>query len=207
MNSSQVLTLVAVFAIALAAFNLIITMDKVGKLTGYAGQYGNATLVVEQTINVSFVVGNDSANWSTGSVNPGTYGVLWTNGTNLGVTGFQPVIYPLKIENYGNVNATINLSSNATAAQFIGGGNVQLPNPFFRWRITNSEPSSCGGVLGVPTYTDVTVGSPGIRVCNNLSHIGYPTRNTLAVDLEIGIPGNAQGGKAVLLTLYVASIE
>jgi hypothetical protein len=208
MNSSQVLTIVAVFAIAFAAFNLIITLDKVGKLTGYAGQFGNATLTVSQIVNVSFQPTADANTWGSGSVNSGQYAVLWNNGTVRQGTWASATTSPLIIENYGDVNATVNLTSNVSAATFIGGGNPVLPAPFFRWKVNNSEANSCGGVLGVgASYVDIAAGSP-VTICNNLSSFGYPTRNSLAVHLELDIPSNAPGGgKAALLTLTAASIE
>jgi len=91
--NSKLLTIVAVLAIAFAAFNLIITMDKVGKLTGYAGEYGNASLEVSTVLDVYFVTvdSRDLVDWGQGSVvSSGQLGWLYTNGTsNINTNGFD----------------------------------------------------------------------------------------------------------------------
>ena len=193
MNGTKTLTLVAIIAVALAAFNLIITMDKVGELTGYASDdEGNATLEIVESIDIRFDV--NLIEWGSGYVNTtlGTNATLDTLGNNarwVNQSGY-PVTQGLVLENVGNVNASIDLSSSDNAATFIGGF---VTPPEFQWNITNNETGSCEGGVLIADNVWADVSTSPVTVCNKLLAgplVGYD-QNSLLIDLRILIPSDA----------------
>ena len=191
MNSSKVLTIVAVFAIALAAFNLIITMNKVGKLTGFAANEGNASLIVQSTVSLNFTTNN--INWSSGYVNstcsnafldsegnggPGNCDVNWIAQAN-----------GLILRNEGNINVSVALQSDKNAAAFIGGSTGG--GPIYNWKVRNNETGSCVSGLNPIVYTSVS--TTPITICSNLGsqYGGNANTDSLRIDVNITIPSDA----------------
>ena len=107
MKSTNVLMVIAVLAVGLAMFNLIITVNKVQdveKLTGFAvTDTADVNLSVASNLLINFTT--DSVDWGTGYVTPGAGNAdLYTNGTIVGGS-WSAVSSPLVIENAGNENA------------------------------------------------------------------------------------------------------
>ena len=210
MNTSQTLTIVAIVAVALAAVNLIVTAEKVGSLTGYASSdQGNATLIVQSTVDLTFTT--DLVNWSSGSVNTtcinafldteGHRGPVDTQGGQCAV-GWTTNNIGLILENTGNINASVTLTSNKDATAFIGGS-----NPAFMWKVTQNaggEAGTCTTGLGPGSYASVTTSAT--TICTNMGNNQYfPTHNALRIDLNVTVPSdsyNAAGGpvKEAVLT-------
>ncbi len=132
MKSSNLLTIVAVVAVAFALFNLLVTINKVGDLnsiTGYAEfDTGTADVEIESAVHIRFVVGEDALDWGTGSVNtdPATLDSVTSpyNDANWDCT---PPDCPLdvgmdgglELENYGNVNVDLYVDTTENADTFI----------------------------------------------------------------------------------------
>ncbi len=93
-----------------------------------------------------------------------------------GVTGFV-------VENQGNVNVSINVTSSATAAQFIGG-----TNPVFQMWGVDKKAGSCATGL-VAKGSAFNLSSAGSLVCGNLQ---YPdASDTIDAYMTITIPSDA----------------
>ncbi|MFA5106514.1 MAG: hypothetical protein WC506_06170 [Candidatus Micrarchaeia archaeon] len=91
-----------------------------------------------------------------------------------GVTGFV-------VENQGNVNVSINVTSDKTAATFVGGS-----SPAFKMWGVNDEASSCVTPTASPGFD---LGSSGSLVCDNLQ---YPdASDQVFAYISVTIPSDA----------------
>ena len=194
--TSKLLTVVAVFAIAFAAVNLLITMDKVGKLTGYAvNDSGTANLTIIEDININFTV--DLINWSSGGVlSPNDWAYLNSEGVMLNNFSFENVTDGLRLQSDSNVNISVNLSSSLDALNFLDGGIVRAIPSSFQWKMNDYEAGTCP-TLTPTSYTGVS--TAGIEVCQNF---GYDTpQDTIEIDLAVNISRQAPTGvKGVVIT-------
>ena len=197
MNSSQVLTLVTVFAIAFAAFNLIITLDKVGKLTGYAAaESGTANLTILSDINLNFTL--NMINWSSGNVlSPNTWAYLNSEGVMTNNQSFSNVTNGLRLESLSSTDIAVNLSSTLSAFNFLDGGQARVPASSFQWKMSNFEPTSCEGTLFPSSYQEVST-SP-TTICTDFNF--EPTTDVLEIDLAVNISWLAPSGiKGAVIT-------
>lgn len=195
MNSSQILTIVAVLAIAFAAFNLIITIDKVGKLTGYASNApGTANLTILSNLDINFTV--YMINWSSGYI-AGTNlsGSLNTENGNINVTGFQSINKGLELESLSSTNISVNLTSDKNGNAFLSPD----PSATFEWKSSQNESNSCALGLNPSFYQLVTVSPTQTTVCSNLQF--YPDKNSMEFDLRVNFTKAAiAGAKGAVIT-------
>jgi hypothetical protein len=110
-------------------------------MTGFATENGtvNVTISTVASINITQangVIGSKGLNWGSGSVEADS-AILVSNGTVVGGT-WSPVNSGFLVENIGNVNVTLSVSSDVDAAQFIGG-----TSPEFKFAVSNNESNSC----------------------------------------------------------------
>lgn len=167
METTKVLMAVAVFAVLIAAVNMVATFAKVSEtkaqIAGFASsEQGNATLEVVGIASIIF--SNNLINWSDGAVdvaNGFTYANLTSNNTlgggapvtpesgnrtagsygNAGDAGsFNNVTRGLVIENVGNSNVSLMLNSSLNAALLIGG-----TSPLFQWQLNQVTTDDTGG--------------------------------------------------------------
>jgi type II secretory pathway pseudopilin PulG len=100
---------------------------------------GKARLNITTRASINFTI--YMVDWGSGYVNDSaSYCQLNTEGMNNpnNCTNFTTVYEGLRLENDGNRNVEVNVSSNNTAAQFIGG-----TNPVYEWKFLNNESDSC----------------------------------------------------------------
>jgi len=193
--SNKTLAFVLVAALTVSLIGTLLSLNKLNQITGGVTGTGNASLYLNSTASIRFAVA--TVDWGTGSVNSsGSTCLLDTAGTTTGCTGFSAVSQPLVIENNGDTNLSVQLTSNASGTQFIGSGAT------FQWKVTNNETSSCPSPLPA-AYTDVNTSSPGTLICAAL--LPSTATNTLKVDLNVSIPlslvTSATGQKAATLTV------
>jgi hypothetical protein len=203
--SNKTLAMLLVAAIAVSLFGTIFSLNRLGTLgtTGYAiSANGTATVYVNTSTSIRFAV--SSVNWGTGTVNTtGGYVncTMMTGGTanSAGCAGFTQVTQGFVLENDGNTMDTVQLSSNASAAQFIG-GDSSGGGPLFRYTVTNNETGSCTSPAP-PSFTDVNITAPGTPVCPS-SGLNYSdTRDSMNINIYVNIPYTApQGQKTAILT-------
>jgi hypothetical protein len=201
MKQNNILMFVAMVAVTIALFNLIITINKIDDirtLTGFATDIGTANLTIQGAAAINFTT--DIVNWGDGYVNEseGTRATLDTlAGTVTGGT-WTPVSSGLLLENIGNSNVTLNLTSSKNAASFIGG-----TAPTFQWRVSNNEAGSCTTDPSPVAYSEV----------NTSTHLTCPifqwtnTADVLEIDLNITIPLDASAGvKGTVITATATAI-
>ena len=198
--SNKTLAMFLVAAIAVSLFGTLFSLNRLGSLgaTGYAtSANGTAIVVVNTSTSIKYVVA--TINWGSGLVNT-TAGylncTLATDAANTaGCIGFNTVSQGFILENDGNTVAAVTLSSNRTAAQFIG-GTSDGGGPLFRYKVANNgtESSSCGSP-NPAAYTDVNVTAPGTLICSALNY--SDTQDSLEVDIYVNIPYTALGGQKI----------
>jgi len=195
MKLNNILMILAIIVIGVALFNLGITINKVRDLTGYATSTGEANLTIESAASVNFSI--DSINWGNGYVNTSFLNAtLNTEGVMTGVD-WNTITSGLLLENLGNTNVTVNLSSSKNSTDFIGGA-----GPSFKWKVVENETNSCQGATNITSYTDVTVATQ--LACDNLGYI--LTKNALEIDLELNISSDAIGAKGCIITATATAL-
>jgi len=198
----NIFMIIAIIAVCFAAFNLAITINKIGdfkSLTGYVLDTGTANLTIEAAAVINFT--NEVINWGAGHVNETlTSATLTTEGVMNG-TDWNNITSGLVLENIGNVNVTLNLTSSNNAASFIGGDTV---SPEYQWKFSENETGSCDATINITTYTNVNTDAGGTHACINL---GYDTLDTLIIDLRLLIPSNAIGTKGSVITATATAIS
>lgn len=166
------------------------------RITGFTTDTDTATVnvTISDLVSINFTV--DFIDFGDGAVDGGTGGArLYTNGTVIdGTWSFSPTY--LVLENIGNVNATINLSSSKDADSFIGG-----TSPEFKIIVSNKsgEESACiGGSAG--TYTEI--GTSNITICAPLQ--SNSTVDEIDINVQLFIPNDAVSGARTTTLTAVA---
>ncbi|MFC1741514.1 hypothetical protein ACFL3V_03185 [Nanoarchaeota archaeon] len=154
----------------------------------------------------------NSVDWGTGYVNDtAQYCMLNTEGENnaANCTNFTTVNTGLQLENDGNRRVEVNFTSNASAAQFLGGS-----SPSFMWKLANNEDNSCGSpgagnncVLNVTalqnqTYTEVSTTSALMCPCFRFGN-GNDTINT---QLQVTVPSDSYTGVREATITAIATV-
>jgi hypothetical protein len=231
MDFTKSLMVIAVLAVAVSVFGLANAVNTFGKLSGLAlSSQGNASLVVVKSASILFTT--SIINWGNGSVNntgalagPCPVASLYANLSTVGrmfcsndmgsaANNWTNVTRGLVIENNGNSDVTLNLSSAKNATTFIGGDTVV---PLLQWSLNqinttaddgvgnqDGMPGSCIVGLSPITWTDIPgiQGTP-ITACTNFTYGSNVIGGTseIEIDLALRIPSNAiEGQKSDLIT-------
>lgn len=197
---NQLLAIVSIIVIFLALVNLGITFYKFGgikELTGYATDAGTANLTIMSQATVNFTT--EIINWGSGAVNEGaSNATLVSNGT-VTLGNWTVVSQGLTIQNDGNANVKLNLTTSNNAANFIGGG-----GPLYRLNVSNNESNnSCASGLAPSWYDADTTSQSG---CLNFTY--YDARDALDIDVLIRVPQDATpGAKGSVITATATTID
>ena len=183
MESKQFLTVLTAIAIVLATVAFFVSDAKISGHVVQDNATVNLTIVSVAALNFT----TDSVNWGSGAVDIGEgSATIDTLGT---VTrgNWSAVSQGLVLENIGNVNLSVTLSSsNNGAANFIGG-----TSPTYDWRITNSEASSCNGTATVTIGTWYAASS-SLSICDVMEYTDV--RDEVTIDINITIPSDSLKG-------------
>lgn len=189
----------------LSFVSLVITYNSANDvnnlLTGFATEEGtvNITVTTVAAINITQaagVAGSKGLNWGSGSVAVGgDRAILVSNGTVVGGS-WSPVSSGFRVENIGNVNVSLSVSSNVNANTFIGG-----TSPEFKFAVANEEAGSCTfDAVSEGVFTDLS--STPVSVCSVFSM--YHDRDEINVDIWLSIPSDSITGArdSVLILTY-----
>ena len=197
--SNKALFALILVSLAISVAGTILSIQKLSSMPSSspitaAAISPNASIILTIQSAASLTFTAATINFGTGSVNAsGGFSncTLSTVGTRYGCNGFNDVTAPLTLENDGNTNLTVNLFSNVTAAQFIGGS-----APVFNYNISVNETGSClNSTNGVEieafpaTFTTVNTTDPGNIICPKLQF--QNTNDTLNIGINISIPLDA----------------
>lgn len=198
-NSQNIFLGFAVILLVFAVVNFSYTIFQLGGfgvLTGFASDTGEASVTVSSSANLNFTT--NSTDWGSGAVNEtADFALLYTNGTIID-GGWSSNTQFLVLENIGNINVTLNFSSNKNASTFIGG-----TTPLFQILVNNNETNSCSNFTGFnAAYQDINASA--VSCCNNFA---YGTNNSLNVDIKLKIPSDATAGsKSAIITASAEAV-
>ena len=185
-SNNNILVVIAVVVLVFALGNLFITINKAGKLTGYATDIGTANLSIASAASINFIV--DNINWGAGQVNEiPTSATINSEGT---VTdgNWTAVSQGLTLQNDGNTNVALTLTTSNVASAFIGG-----TSPSYKLKVSNSEANSCEFPLNstnLGTYTEANgTAQPTCRRFDKTD-----VSDLLEIDVEIVVPEDADSG-------------
>lgn len=200
--SNRTLTILVAVTLLITIFSGFVFYSKFSKVDTISGalvEQARARLNISSRASINWTV--NLVDWGSGYVNEtALYCQLNTEGLNnpANCTNFTTVYEGLRLENDGNRNVQVNVSTNNSAAQFLGG-----TNPRYEWKWSNNETDSCGSKgIGVTCVTNAsalnfqgsysTVYTASTEVCpcfrsNNPSDL-------LNLELQVRIPSDSFTG-------------
>lgn len=141
LSNKALAVLVAVtLLVSMAGTYVYYTKFKSEKITGATVEQAVARINITTRASINFTI--NSVDWGSGFVNDtASYCQLNTEGFSGGnnCTNFTTVYEGLRLENDGNRNVQLNVSTNNSASQFLGG-----TGPLYMWKYANNESDSCG---------------------------------------------------------------
>jgi len=197
MNSDNLLITVAVIALFVSVIGAALTYNSLATfqnfITGHAFENGTVVLDVTSTASINITSANGSTgsktlSWGSGVVSGSSTGHLWSNGTSTFWTGSN-VSEGFIVENIGNVDVAVGISTNASAASFIGGS-----SPTFQYNLSNYTGGYCSGGAADALYHDFSSGQPDIACVNFSKASGL---DKMRVDVGIRLPSDSKTGSLV----------
>ena len=197
--SNKTLALFLIAAIVVSITGTFLSISRMGQfgITGYSlTPAGNVNLTI--TSNASIFFSTASIQWGGGYVTNGNNCTLTSVGGNTAAcVNFSTVSTGLILENDGNVNVSLNLSSEDTdAATFIGSCN--LGSPLYKWVFNNSEADSCN-VTGF-NWTIMSSVNASQIICSNF--LPTDASDTIEIDFNVTFDSScAKGTKNDVITV------
>ncbi|RME53549.1 hypothetical protein D6783_01635 [Candidatus Woesearchaeota archaeon] len=169
--SNKTLGLLLIAAMLISLFGTFFSLNQVERFAGpptgaaTSNQTGNVTLTVTTSVGCTFGSFN-LVDFGSGYVAGGQRCYMTSNGTTgSGCSGgLSSPSQDFILENNGNVNATVYVNSNATAAQFLSGST----SPQFQIAGLDNESGSCGNLTNT-AFVDVNTSKPGTVYCGSTS--------------------------------------
>ncbi|MEK6857259.1 MAG: hypothetical protein AABX39_01590, partial [Nanoarchaeota archaeon] len=147
---------------------------------------GTANFTITSTVSIVFR--NNSIDFGAGTINDTSSGTdnctMDTTGgrTNASCATFVQQGTGFKIENNGNINATLSANFDKAAVAFLGSSGVNTP--IFTMKVSNSEATSCANLNG--TFTGfANVPTAATVVCNTTTFNFADTRDLFLLDINI----------------------
>lgn len=212
--SNKTLALLLLVAISISIFGTLNTLSRFGE-TGITGRVvsdnitGKTNFTISSQLSIRFV--QNVVDFGSGYVNGShTTCVMGTNSTQVapgdtmhaasGCVDFNRPSGNLTIENDGNLLANVSLNFTRNATDLIGG-----TNPSFKYKVINSEASSCGNIRngssfievdGIADYKETSIS--GVRICDTLEFDN--AGDTVEVGFWLTVPQDSlQGQREVTL--------
>jgi hypothetical protein len=210
--SNKTLAILLGISIVISLGGLMVFMTRGGEqLTGAAiSPTALARINITTRASINWTV--YSVDWGTGFVNEtATYCVLNTEGENnpSNCTNFTSVYEGLRLENDGNRVVSVNLSTNVTPAEFLGG-----TDPWFQWKMAENESDVCGNKQGNncvinatalqfrENYTTVSTTPVLMCPCMNFRN----QNDTINVELQVKVPTDSYYGVRESTLTAVATV-
>ncbi len=210
--SNKTLAILLGISIVISLGGLMIFMTQGGEqVTGAAiSPVALARINITARASINWTV--NTVDWGTGFVNEtATYCQLDTEGENdpANCSGFTTVNEGLRLENDGNRRVAVNLSSNVSAAEFLGG-----TGPLFQWKLANNETDACGdpgpgstctqnaSLPNYQSYTDVSTVSVEICPCFFFGN----DNDTINTELLVRVPTDSFTGVREATLTAVATV-
>ena len=164
------------------------------KITGFAvasNQTGTVNVTISSYGALNFTTA--TLDFGVGGVNNGQAGATIDSEGNQGEGTWTAQNGELVLENIGNVNVSLTLNSNNTAADFIGG-----VSPTFKAKVSNKTGNAfaCTGAGNFSTYQAINLSLT--RTCTTF---GYESGvDEIEINFQLYIPNDATGDKATGIT-------
>jgi len=201
METKDMISILAVIAVAVAIVNLSITLTKVSDfkkaITGFAAsEIGYVNITILSDVNIQLT--NSTVDWGRGVVlvNDSYYNAtLTTNedgdatvvGGNWSITNAHGV----HIENIGSVNVSLNASTDKTAITMFG--STSSTNQSYQWKFTNQETNACtGSSISLATFQNVNTSTT--LICGEFG--AGPLVDELYLDIRLAVPFDFDTSKA-----------
>ena len=212
--SNKTLAILLAVSIVISLGGLLVFMTGGGEEITGAAMSPTALARINITARASINWTVNTVDWGTGYVNDtALFCRLNTEGLNsiLNCTGFTTVTEGLRLENDGNRVVSVNLSSNNSAAQFLGG-----TGPLYQWKLANNESDSCGTHISgnacainasalkyTGAYYDVNTTAEEICPCFKFQN----PNDTINVELQVQVPSDSYYGvRESTLTAYATVV-
>ena len=200
MKADNLLLTIAIIAVVVAACGVGFTYYETGGfwITGH-GTTGIANLTVDTAASVNFTI--QLIDWANGTVDDGkdSATLLSIEGAN-NVTDGSWILQTeggFQIANIGNVNVSLNLSTNNTAATFLGGS-----SPSYQLNVTNLNTSACNGSAGYTVGEWTNCLTAGVMVCDVFQK--DTDKDHIRIDLKLVVPSNSYtGNRQSLMTANI----
>ena len=189
MKAEQVISYVAIAVIAVSLFFIG------AELTGFTTYNDTATVnvTIDSSAGISF--STDVLDFGSGAVTPGESAVVDSEGNDIGdFWSGTPPTEPLVLDNIGNENLTLQLKTNNTVADFIGG-----TGPLVQAKVTNksTDDGACTGANAFDDYAEINTTLQ--TACGGV--FAFETAyDQIDIDFKLTIPSNALGTKTTLIT-------
>jgi hypothetical protein len=112
--------------------------------------------------------------------------------------GFNSNVPPLRIQNQGSQNVSLNISFNSTPQTFVGG-----TNPGLSFLVSINETGACNATYLNSAMTAIT--NTTYSICNSTGFNWITGNRTLNIDLGVRIPQDAPTGSRGLLITATAT--
>ena len=208
--SNKTLAILLIAAIVISLGGTLISLNRLARIrapiTGFATtDTAGVNLTISSLAEVNFTI--DEINWGTGTVVSGKTSCTLDSYSNpidtVNCSSFTAQPDGLVLENIGNKNVTLNITTGKTAATFPGG-----TNPVYQFNVSDKDPNSCAGsweiVQGAWQDAQVT----NLSICNETNGFGSEAANDeLYIDVRVVIPSDASGYKSDVITAEIAQIN
>ena len=175
-----------VVAIVLASLNVIVIFNNLDQVTGKVTETGSANLTVESLASINFTT--NSIEWGSGIVDSGeSFAYLDTHSGTVVNGNWTANSAGLVLENIGNMNVTLVLSTGLNGTSFLGG-----TNPDYEWNISESEASSCTATANYTLGSFVDVNFSGVTICSPLNFAD--AQDVIRIDINLSVPSDAFTG-------------
>jgi hypothetical protein len=180
---SIIIFLISIFIFSFNGINKI--------LTGYASDTAQTSLDVVSQASIEFVI--NSTGWSSGAVSPGNLSAYLNTEGLIDGGNWTANTQSLYLVNTGNSNLTVDLKSNNSASEFIGGDSV---TPEYKIKVSNNESGSCT-ISNFSDYDDLDTSDK--LACSVFQYNN--SKDSIAIDVQLRIPQDAlPGNKTSLIT-------
>jgi len=212
--SNRSLAILLIISVVISLGGLVVFLAKGGEQITGAATSPTAIARINITSRASINWTVNLVDFGTGYVNDSVQSCLLnTEGANAvsNCTGFNTVTEGLRLINDGNRRVSVNLSSNVSAAQLLGG-----TSPLFQWKLANNKTDSCGNIgpggndcsinatalQYQGAYSDVSTAPVEICPCFNYAS----SKNLFNVELQLLVPKDSFYGLREATLTAVATV-
>ena len=180
MQINRILTYISVLVILLSFINLGLVIN--------GNAVGTLNITIYDYVNINFTT--NLVNFGNGAIDSGKSNASIDTLGNVVNGNWTPINNGFILENMGNVNVSLDLKSEKTAVQFLGG-----TSPLYQYNFTDKagETGSCLNETFLKgTWINVNTTSSGDRLCNPLRFEN--SNDTIRIDIKLVIPSDSLTG-------------